>query len=391
MKKLALTFLPFILLSCANKSDNTETGLSPKGFIQTTYLLDTLAENQVFQELKNITEVKLTRNGEVESVVQTMFSFEHQDGIIADGNEIYSPDSFFKSELSSIYEKYDEQGLADTIIIDGRYTYEYDEKSQLISFREKGGWNEIHFIYDQHGQWTQSTLNILEERSGHISYEITKREFQYNDKSIISVTPPYLTVNDVDIFKKEKKSIVDYYILLRKAGIFNPGNYGGSFDASNGFFEFQDEGTGAGLYTGQLALFRTNDGNDIIAISGYSQEAWIEYYLSANGDRPNFYLFKNNLFTELTEIFPEVNKQLFLDENDTISLEQITTYFTLPQKGLAIRYNVDDGLGVFCDKLEIINDAPAYYVDICRWYSSLSKTYINIEFDKVSGTFNIKY
>jgi hypothetical protein len=69
-----------------------------------------------------------------------------------------------------------------------------------------------------------------------------------------------------------------------------PDNAGGTFDVSNGFFEHEDEGTGGGLYTGQLALFRTNDGKDIIAINGFSFDAVvfnnIIFFISSHTTNP---------------------------------------------------------------------------------------------------------
>lgn len=71
-------------------------------------------------------------------------------------------------------------------------------------------------------------------------------------------------------------------------------------------------------------------------------------------------------------------------------MEGISTFFTLPQKGLAIRYMVDPGLEIFCNSLDNNHWDYDNYKDICERYSSLKRTYIDILFEKVSGTFKIK-
>ncbi|MCK4921051.1 MAG: hypothetical protein KAS71_08395 [Bacteroidales bacterium] len=388
MKKIALMILPVILFSCTNDAYK----ITPKAYQQITYLIDTLAENHVLKELRNITEVKLNDDGELESAVQTNFSYENQEGISENVEEVYSPDLFwlssYQSDLSPIYKKYAEQELTDTLIIDGKYTFQYNEKSQLISFTDDGYWNQIHFIYDQHGQWIQATVHILEERSGHITYKITKRKIQYNDDPIKSIKQPYLTINGVDILKKENRSIADYYVLLKKTEVFIPGNDGGTFDVANGFFEYEDEGTGGGNYTGQLALFKTNDGKDIIAINGFYGDA-LAYY-QTGGSHPKFYLFENNLFSEIPNIFPEVNIQMFFDSDYNGSVEEISSYFSLPKKGLSIQYKIDEGLENFCEKLDNTNDNYDHNKEICDRYSNVKRTSIDITFDKLTGTFKIK-
>lgn len=61
MKKIALIILPVILFSCTNDANK----IKPKAYQQITYWLDTIADNHVFKELRNITVVKLNDDGEI--------------------------------------------------------------------------------------------------------------------------------------------------------------------------------------------------------------------------------------------------------------------------------------------------------------------------------------
>lgn len=389
MKKLAVVTLLLILFSYANGSNNSASKVSPKSFQQITYLLDTIADKYVYKELQSITDVSLNEKGEIISANQTRFSYNNQDGIAENTKDIYSPQLFwYGSEFESIYNKYTEQTLTDTLIKDGEYTFQYDKNSRLISFTQHDIWYQIHFIYDQHGQWTQTKEHLIEERSGHITYKITEREIQYGAEPIKSVNPTYLTVNGENLFEKKKRSIVDYYVLLQKAAIFIPDNRGGMFDVPNGFFEYEDEGTGGGVSTGQLAIFRTKDGKDILAVNAFSVENI--GYPCTSGIHPKFYLFGNNLFTEIPNIFPEVNIQMFYDSGYTGSVEGILTYFTLPREGLSIQYNISKGLRDFCKELDSKNDHFNDYKEICDRYFNVKRTSIDIAFDIISGTFNIK-
>jgi hypothetical protein len=393
MKNPALALLPLILFSCTGKPKNSANNGIPKSFQQITYLLDTIADKYVINELKNISDVSLNEEGEIKSAVQTSFSFKNQEGSKEESIKFYSPILCwsFSGDSIPILLKYYKQALTDTLLKDGEYTFQYDKNSRLISFSQAYQSDRpvviIDFLYDLHGQWTQITKHFREERSDHITYEITKREIQYNDKPVKSINPTYLTVNGENIFKKKKRSIVDYYVLLQKAAIFIPDNKRGMFDVPNGFFEYEDEGTGAGVWTGQLDLFRTKDGKDILAISGFYNEPIA--YPNTSGTQPNFYLFEPNAFTEISNIFPEVNIQMFFDSDYTGSVEGISTYFTLPRKGLSIQYNVNN-LGNFCKLLDSKNDNYNRYKEICDRYSNIKRTSIDIAFDPVSGTFKIK-
>jgi hypothetical protein len=148
----------------------------------------------------------------------------------------------------------------------------------------------------------------------------------------------------------------------------------------NGFFENEDEGTGAGVFTSQLCGWRTSDGKDILGINGFFRDPGSSFPINS-GDPPTFYLFENKSFTKLTNIFPEVKANLFFD-SDTVSVEGIPTYFNLPREGETIQYN----LGVPIDFLrKNYND----YKEICDMYSNIKRTSIDMAFDRIIGTFHV--
>ncbi|MDH5367302.1 MAG: hypothetical protein OEW67_09965 [Cyclobacteriaceae bacterium] len=364
-------------------------GVNPKSFRQITFTIDTLVANYVVKELKNVSDVTLNEEGEIASATQTNYSFENQEGIVENTKEIYSPESHWlfgdQSEYEPIFNKYYHQPFSDTLIAENEYTFQYNNNNQLILI--KGSWGfQMDFNYDQHGQWIEITKHFSDERSGHVTYEITKRKIHYDENPLNSLNPTYLSINGENIFEKKKKSIVDYYILANKAAIFSPDR--GEFDIPNGYFEYEDEGTGAGVYTGQLVMFKTNDEKDIIAINGFYGEA-ISYY-TISGDRPKFYIFENNSFTEAVDLFPELNSKIFFEKGFTGEVEGINTFFTLPQKGLSIKYLVDPNLEQFCDEMNTNHDLYDMYKGICENYSNLKRTSIDITFDKNSGTFIIQ-
>ena len=289
MKNIVLVILPLILFSCAN---NSEKGPSPKSFQQITYGLDTLADKYAYKTLWNITEVILNDDGEITTAVQTNFSIKNQNGLVDSSKNIYSTELYWwfgAPEIDPIFKKYYEQTFTDSVLTDGDYTFQYDINSRLIShiFNYYGELEiRTDFIYDQYGQWTQITKQFHDFIGRTYSYEITERTIRYDSEPFKPVTQDYLTVNGVNLFTKEKKTIVDYYMLLKRNGIFQPQNDGGTFDVSNGYFEYEDEGTGAGIFTGQIVLFKTLEGKDILAINGYLAE--YEAYARLSGDPPNF-------------------------------------------------------------------------------------------------------
>jgi hypothetical protein len=410
MKKTVLSIILLILFSCNNKSKKSAnevipesfqeitylrdssanevipiTPMIPKSYKQITYLLDTIANNYVFKTLMNISDVSLNEEGEIKSAIQTNFSFKNQDGIKEESINIYSPILFwsFLGDSIPILLEYFQQSLTDTLIKDGSYSFQYNKNSLLISFSEAYQGSAptviIDFLYDLHGQWIQIAKRFRDERSGHSYFEITKREIQYNDEPIKSINLIYMTVNGNDIFNNSR-GIVEYYVLLQKAGIWGPENGGGFFDESNGFFECEDEGTGAGVYTSQILGWRTSDGRDILGINGFNMDPGSSFP-TTYGDYPTFYLFENKSFTKLTNIFPEVKANLFFD-SDTGSIEGIPTYFTLQREGAYIRYN----LGV---PIDFLREDYNKYKEICDKYSNIKRTSINMDFDHIIGSFHV--
>jgi hypothetical protein len=385
MKTLALAIVPLVLLSCTNRSNNSASNGIPKGYQQVTYLIDTIADKYEFKEILNISDVIFNNAGEVKSAVQTNFSFKNQEGEKSKSTSIYSPiqNWSFSGDSIPILQKYSILVHTDTLIKDDIYSFRYDKDSRLISFTQayqpESPIASFDFFYDLNGQWTQVTKRFRDERSGHSYYEITKREFRYTNKTIKSINPIYLTVNGVNIFTVPR-GIVEYYVLLGKAGLFSSEGNNGVFDEPNSFFENEDEGTGAGVFTSQLCGWKTNDGKDIIGINGFFRDPGSSFPIT-NGNPPKFYLFENKSFTELTNIFPEVKPNLFFD-SDTGSAEGIITYFTLPRIGETIQYN----LGIPIDFLrKTYND----YKEMCDKYSNIKRTSINIAFENITGTFRV--
>jgi hypothetical protein len=392
MKKLALAILPVILFSCTNKSGNSSNKEIPISYRQYTYLLDTIADIYVYEELRNVSEVILNEEGEVKSAVQTNFSFKNMEGSKEESINIYSPivhwSYLHQSEQDSITSliKYYKKSLKDTLLKDGEYAFQYDKNSRLILFAQAYASSSPPFLifdfqYDQQGRWTQITKHFREERSGHFSSEITIREFPENNKPLDKIYTTYMTVNGESLIDKGVKTIVDYYVLLKKAAIFVPDNDGGKFDVPNGYFEYSDDGTGAGEATSQIALFKTNEGKDLLAINGYYMDPGSSYPITS-GHPPTFYSFDNKSFTELANIFPDVNINLFFDR-DTGSVEGIPFYFTLPQKGTSIQCN-------FGIPINFLRENYNNYKELCDTYSGIKRTSFTLEFDRIIPGFYVK-
>jgi hypothetical protein len=391
MKKLVLSILTLVFFSCTNKPGNTSNKETPISYRQYTYLLDTIANTYVYEELKNLSEVILNEEGEVKSAVQTSFSFENQDGKKEESISIYSPivhwSYLHQTEQDSISMliKYYKKELTDTLIKDGEYTFQYDKNYRMILFTQAYPSNPpfviIAFQYDQQGRWTQITKQFREERSGHFSSEITIREFPENNKPLDKIYTTYMTVNGESLIDKGVKTIVDYYVLLKKAAIFVPDNDGGKFDVSNGYFEYSDDGTGAGVATSQIALFKTNEGKDLLAINGYYMDPGGSFP-TTSGRPPRFYLYENKTFTEQTSVFPDVNLNLFFDR-DTGTVEGVPFYFTLPQKGTSIQCN-------FGLPINFLRENYNNYKEVCDTYSGIKRTSFTLEFDRVIPGFYVK-
>ena len=391
MKNLVLTIFTLVFFSCTNKSGNSSNRETPISFRQVTYLIDTIADVYVFEELKNISEVYLNEEGQVTSAVQTKFSFQNQDGNEEESGNIHSPtvhfSYIFQTEHDSITSliKFFNKAFRDTLIKDGENTFQYDKNSRLISFSQGYPMSppnlKIDFEYDQQGRWTKITKLFQEERSGHFSYEITRREYPDKEKPISEINPVYLKVDGENLSEKGARTIVDYYVLLRKAAIFVPDNDGGMFDVPNGYFEYSDDGTGAGEATSQIALFKTNEGKDLLAINGYYMDPGGSF-TTTSGRPPRFYLYENKTFTEQTSVFPDVNLNLFFDR-DTGSVEEVPFYYILPQQGTSIQCNFGLPIG-------FLRENYNEYKEVCDKYSDLKRTSITLEFDRVIPGFHVE-
>ena len=381
MKKLLIAIIPLILFSCNNKPRNFADNGTPKSFQQVTYVIDTLVGSYEIKELKNITNVILNEKGEIKSAIQTNFSFEKKDGDKKESLNIYLPMTCwsFSSDSLPILQKYFNQAHKDTLIEDGEYTFRYDTNSRLI---EVTGYSAVMTIlYDNKGFWTQVTKRFIDERYGSSTYEITKREIQFDNESIKPVDPTYLTINGENIFSKEKKDCADYVVLMIKAGIVSLSDY--HLSISDTYMEYEDEGTGAGTATIQLRLWTTNDGKDIIVTNAYSKEPGLNW-ITIEGNTPRFLTFVNNSFTEIPSIFPnnQLSTKLFYNTNYEGEVAKAPTYFVLPVDGDIITYN----LGV---PIEFLREYYHDFKDSSDINDVIQRTSVDITFDSEKGTFYV--
>ncbi|MEZ4973050.1 MAG: hypothetical protein R2820_07045 [Cyclobacteriaceae bacterium] len=159
--------------------------------------------------------------------------------------------------------------------------------------------------------------------------------------------------NIIDYFAllQWKNQVDDYYIFVQHDGKYvcveNLGDefdYSGSLDEirlypstvdiKNGYLNIEDEGTGEGLYTFEVALFRKPDNSYIIAVSGFgSYPPHMDQYL---GSAPKFFVWQNNEFTDVSkDVLPAISVA-----------EGYSEYYRLPQIGRVIKhtqYSADSG------------------------------------------------
>ncbi|MGE0589672.1 MAG: hypothetical protein AB7O48_13935 [Cyclobacteriaceae bacterium] len=148
------------------------------------------------------------------------------------------------------------------------------------------------------------------------------------------------------------KSLVDdFYIFVEHDGQYvcveNLGDefdYSGSLDEvrlypstvdiKNGYLNIEDEGTGEGLFTSEVALFKKSDNTYIVAVSGFgSYPPHMDQYI---GSTPIFFVWQNNYFTEVSkEVLPAISLP-----------DGFSEYYRLPQFGRVIKhtqYSADSG------------------------------------------------
>lgn len=386
-KIFLLVILAFFFLKV--QSIQGQGATLPLSWQQKTYLLDTFAGSQVYQQLINTTTVSLADNGAIKSVVQQNFSIVHPEGLDPGTSGLYYPalsNRFSeKEETNPQLIKMAAEEFFDQTSGTEDYIFEFDKNGNVRSIIGREYWRpKMYFYYDKNNQWTKVVKQLPDERSNHTTYEITERRIQYDkDKPLPTLVPVFLTSNGTDIFQKNRKNIVDYYVLAKLSEIFNPENEGGTFDIPNGFYRNTDEGTGAEIITKEMALFRTSTGQVLIALNEYGSDPW------RDAQAPRFYGFENGQWVKKNDVFPEIHKgEIFGGPPPPAQEEQVPAHFILPQRGLAIQFVIHKHW------VDICGDTTNQYnfqnkAEKCSWFKQLDRTQANILFDKVSGRFKI--
>ncbi len=361
----------------------------PLSWQQTTFLVDTFAGSQVYRQLINTTRVSLADNGAIQSVVQRDFSINQPKGLSSEDPDFYYPalNNRFseKDETNPQLIKMASEEFFNEKRSTADYAFEYDKNGNVRSIIGLEYWlPKMYFYYDKNNQWTKVVKHIPEERSDHITYEITERKIQYDkNKPLPAFAPVLLTSNGEDIFQKSRKNIVDYYVLAKLSAIFHPENEGGTFDLRNGFYQNTDEGTGAEVITKQMALFRTAAGQAILAFNEFGSDPW------RDAEVPRFYGFENGQWVKKSDVFPEIDKGKVLGGPTPSEEEQVPAHFLLPQRGLAIQFVIHQNWLNICK-----NPSNEYNYqnkeEKCSWLKRLDRTQANIVFDKGSGRFRVE-
>ncbi|HRW98093.1 MAG TPA: hypothetical protein P5280_01315 [Cyclobacteriaceae bacterium] len=110
--------------------------------------------------------------------------------------------------------------------------------------------------------------------------------------------------------------------------------YPSTVDIRNGYLNIEDEGTGEGLFTSEVALFKKSDNAYVIAVSGFgSYPPHMDQYM---GSTPRFFLWQNSDFVDVSkDVLPAISVA-----------EGYNEYYRLPQVGRVIKhtqYSADTG------------------------------------------------
>ncbi len=207
------------------------------------------------------------------------------------------------------------------------------------------------------------------------------------------------TESNIDTVKKQKQvekklNIADYFNLLKNADLIDVpcklqkesnkwmckskkdeagfvNECETTVDIKNGYVKIEDSGTGGGFLITETALFKTAEKKDIIAVNKYFADG----ILQMSSHKPKFYRFSDEHFSEIADIFPEINANVFFYKPYDLKNELIGAYFELPRYGTEIKYCLDTN---FAAKRE-----PEFQKNI--------KTFeISFSFDKNRGKFFFK-
>jgi hypothetical protein len=392
MKTSHLMLFIVFFVACSTKKEPTENEDTEEAlqeelqalptepvYSQLVYRLDTIEGRYIVKELKS---VRLVNDNVVSCTTYPLVRSEGvQDPAACD--QFTLPEEYYNTQKNF-------SGVSDSTFSFKPSEYQtvnvHFDKEGLLTFY-KSSFVKVVVENFVGRKWTKATVGYMDDRSGIWSYHIIQRKASGTFEPL----PNYLTVNGENLLTKQKRSIVDYYVLATRLGLFSPEHSGGTFDIANGYFEYSDEGTGAGQYVGQLALFRAANGSDYLAINGHYAEP--NLYLShISNSPPSFYTFNNGAFEEVTSIFPSVTPEIFFPQGKAEDI-RLETFFSLPRKGLAITYNINPMFIDFCKKLDevtsIDDETREDYKKRCDQLSKRQWDSIAIKFDKAAGRFVI--
>lgn len=189
-------------------------------------------------------------------------------------------------------------------------------------------------------------------------------------------------LNVVDYFRLLKKDkLIDFPYTLSKsgniwkststdeAGFVN--ECGTLVDIKNGYIKFEDEGTGAGIFVTEIALFKTSDKRNILALNTY----FADDILQNSSKPPKFYEYKNENFKLLKDIFPATSPNQFFIKPYNLKKELLGTYFELPHYGTIIKFCLDMN---YAEKQEE------------TYRQNIKQTEFLYKFDKNHGNFVLK-
>ncbi len=201
----------------------------------------------------------------------------------------------------------------------------------------------VFFSFCSEKQDNNSTKNTVKET-------VTKKETNTvkfkNDTTVQKANIAVLNV--VDYFRLLKKDkLINFPYTLSKsgntwkststdeAGFINECET--LVDIKNGFIKFEDEGTGAGIFVTEIALFKTSDKRSILAVNTY----FADDILQNSSNPPKFYEFQNGNFKLLKDIFPVTSPNQFFIKPYNLKKELLGTYFELPHYGTVIKFCLD--------------------------------------------------
>ncbi|NOZ36073.1 MAG: hypothetical protein GXO80_12345 [Chlorobi bacterium] len=211
---------------------------------------------------------------------------------------------------------------------------------------------------------------------------VTKKETIIIEKDTAVQKENIAVLNVVDYFRLLKKDkLIDFPYTLSKsgntwkststdeAGFVN--ECGTLVDIKNGYIKFEDEGTGAGIFVTEIALFKTSNKRNILAVNTY----FADDILQNSSKPPKFYEYKNGNFKLLKDIFPVTTPNQFFIKPYNLKKELLGTYFELPHYGTTIKFCLDMNYAAKQEE---------------KYRQNIKQTEFLYKFDKKQGNFFLK-